>query len=257
LKNNPQEGSPVRKIKSRKSNGAQRGRKRKLAATSDISDLDLDEDSRADSRAMRPWFKGTVWRTSPSPEKQDTELYEPGLGERVALLRNWREVFKASQPFASNRGKGGVSTRAADHKSEGDDNGPVSMDEVSHDTFYLNGNVDNKDTEADEETSRERKRPRVSFAADGQSLQNHNIVVEIPARHSIGVRKQGTSTGGTEQKPATSKKRKASDVEDETTTEIIGTRAKRVASGKAPPKTKEDKKPPPLSTTRATRSKKK
>ncbi|KAB8233148.1 uncharacterized protein BDW43DRAFT_95280 [Aspergillus alliaceus] len=41
-------------------------------------------------------FQGTVWRTP-----NDTplcKLYEPGDGEKVALLKNWREVFRSSHP---------------------------------------------------------------------------------------------------------------------------------------------------------------
>ncbi|KNG90506.1 hypothetical protein ANOM_001262 [Aspergillus nomiae NRRL 13137] len=42
-------------------------------------------------------FQGTVWKTlhDDSPPRK---LYEPGDGEKVALLKNWREVFRSSHP---------------------------------------------------------------------------------------------------------------------------------------------------------------
>lgn len=42
-------------------------------------------------------FRGTVWRTS-TDENNRSKLYEPGDGEKVALLKNWREVFRTSHP---------------------------------------------------------------------------------------------------------------------------------------------------------------
>ncbi|PYH98701.1 hypothetical protein BO71DRAFT_437975 [Aspergillus ellipticus CBS 707.79] len=41
-------------------------------------------------------FQGTVWK-SPSDEVK-IALHEPGEGEKVALLKNWREVFRNSHP---------------------------------------------------------------------------------------------------------------------------------------------------------------
>ncbi|KAE8352165.1 hypothetical protein BDV28DRAFT_6309 [Aspergillus coremiiformis] len=41
-------------------------------------------------------FQGTVWKT-PNDTPPRT-LYEPGNGEKVALLKNWREVFRSSHP---------------------------------------------------------------------------------------------------------------------------------------------------------------
>ena len=42
-------------------------------------------------------FRGTVWRTA-TDENPRSKLYEPGDGEKVALLKNWREVFRVSHP---------------------------------------------------------------------------------------------------------------------------------------------------------------
>ncbi|CAG8899786.1 unnamed protein product [Penicillium egyptiacum] len=44
-------------------------------------------------------FQGVVWKTPALDRDQDVAtLYEPDTGEKVALLENWREVFKSSQP---------------------------------------------------------------------------------------------------------------------------------------------------------------
>lgn len=45
-------------------------------------------------------FQGVVWKT-PSLEKDEqyaVQIYEPGNGDKVALLENWREIFKSAQP---------------------------------------------------------------------------------------------------------------------------------------------------------------
>jgi hypothetical protein len=44
-------------------------------------------------------FQGVVWKTPALDRDQDVAiLYEPDTGEKVALLENWREIFKFSQP---------------------------------------------------------------------------------------------------------------------------------------------------------------
>ncbi|KAF7118511.1 hypothetical protein CNMCM5793_008037 [Aspergillus hiratsukae] len=42
-------------------------------------------------------FQAVVWKSS-DDEKNTVTLYEPGDGEKVALLKNWREVFLDSHP---------------------------------------------------------------------------------------------------------------------------------------------------------------
>ncbi|OQD73498.1 hypothetical protein PENDEC_c015G03975 [Penicillium decumbens] len=65
--------------------------------------------SRASKRASRPQsslkpditsFQGVVWKSSTLEKDQDgaIQIYEPGAGEQVALLKNWREIFKSAQP---------------------------------------------------------------------------------------------------------------------------------------------------------------
>lgn len=45
-------------------------------------------------------FQGVIWKTDGLEKDQDVaiQIYEPGHGEKVALLENWREVFKSAQP---------------------------------------------------------------------------------------------------------------------------------------------------------------
>ncbi|KAF7589954.1 hypothetical protein BBP40_003493 [Aspergillus hancockii] len=47
--------------------------------------------------AIPPSFAGTVWKTA-TDDTPPRKLYEPGDGEKVALLKNWREVFRSSYP---------------------------------------------------------------------------------------------------------------------------------------------------------------
>ncbi|OAL73615.1 hypothetical protein A7D00_1643 [Trichophyton violaceum] len=42
-------------------------------------------------------FYGVSWSAGP-PSKNDGPLYQPGEGEKVSLLKNWREVFQESKP---------------------------------------------------------------------------------------------------------------------------------------------------------------
>ncbi|GFF55459.1 hypothetical protein IFM46972_10273 [Aspergillus udagawae] len=42
-------------------------------------------------------FQAVVWKSS-DDEKNTVNLYKPGDGEKVALLKNWREVFRHSHP---------------------------------------------------------------------------------------------------------------------------------------------------------------
>ncbi|CRG87709.1 hypothetical protein PISL3812_04729 [Talaromyces islandicus] len=41
-------------------------------------------------------FKGVLWRHPSSLTEEEITLYEPGKGEKVALLSDWREIFKTS-----------------------------------------------------------------------------------------------------------------------------------------------------------------
>lgn len=54
-------------------------------------------------------FCRILWRSSGYLVDQG-ELYEPGKGEKVALLKNWREIFKDSQPKRDHRLQKSVSS---------------------------------------------------------------------------------------------------------------------------------------------------
>lgn len=45
-------------------------------------------------------FQGVVWKTASLERDQDiaVQIYEPGHGDKVALLEDWREIFKSAQP---------------------------------------------------------------------------------------------------------------------------------------------------------------
>jgi hypothetical protein len=258
LKNNPQEGSPLHRNKSKRSNGLQRGKKRKLAATRDIPDLSLNEDSKQDLRNPSPCVKGIIWRSSPG-EEQEQKLYEPGIGERVALLGNWREVFKASQPFGEKRRTGPLTARKPrDNNTEASVRAPSKTSSPAQGA-ELNGSGEVVHLDEDElATPRKAKRRRVAFATSPPSAPNHRVVVDIPVHRVNGVSKDGPETRKEPiQKRPPGRKRKANDVENESTNEAISKPpAKRVASGRASEKRGKEK-PPVVPISRSTRSKKK
>jgi hypothetical protein len=270
LKNNPQEGSPLPKNntqeggslhrnKPKRPNGLHRGKKRKLAATRDIPDLSLNEDGEQDLRDSGSRFKGVIWRSPPGEEKAP-QLYEAGIGERVALLDNWREVFKASQPFGQKRRTGPVTARKPVGNSR-----DASVRASPVETSLVEGAEPDELGEAahlDEDeiaTARKPKRRRVSFATSPVSAPKQPVVVEIPVHRANGVTKKGAEgTKETTQKRPPGRKRKASEVENESVNEAISKpAAKRVASGRTSEKRTGKANPPTAPTARMTRSKKK
>ena len=89
LNSNPQTGSPTkRKVKIDKAQP--RGKKRKLADTKDIPELALD-----DRPALAATVRGTVWA---GPKPQSPKPYEVGQGQRIALLKDWAQIFGSSSP---------------------------------------------------------------------------------------------------------------------------------------------------------------
>lgn len=89
LNNNPQTGSPA-KPKLKTDNPQPRGKKRKLADTKDIPELALDN-----RPALAATVRGTVWA---GPRPQSPKPYEIGQGQRIALLKNWAQIFGRSSP---------------------------------------------------------------------------------------------------------------------------------------------------------------
>jgi hypothetical protein len=259
LKNNPQDGNPLQRRKFKVSESLHRGKKRKLAATSDIPELSLDGDPSDDLRTMRPWFQGTVWKSG-VPERTEKMLYQPGMGQRVSLLGNWREVFKASQPFGGTRRKSPWRNRKSGQEVAGRNARSLQARTRLLHNGNTNGAGDELEHDEDEATaSRDRKRQRVELEENPQAPPNHKVVVEIPVRRINGAGKDGQESQiKPAQKSPSSRKRKASDVENKNAKEgLFKSPSKRVASGKAPLKTKDPAKPPLLAPGRSTRSRKK
>jgi len=84
LKNNPQDGYPVKQSSATLTNSGpeKRGRKRKLVETVDIPALE--------QTALTNCIQGTVWA---QPTRSSPEAYRQGQDEPVALLKNWKDVF--------------------------------------------------------------------------------------------------------------------------------------------------------------------
>ena len=77
------------------SNDPQTSRKRKRGNTAQNGGAKAQ---RVSSLTPNPAsFQSVVWKR-PDHDKNPVEILEPGEGEKVALLRNWREVFKNSHP---------------------------------------------------------------------------------------------------------------------------------------------------------------
>jgi hypothetical protein len=116
LKKNPQAGSPPALLKFPKGKTdsyttQKRGRKRKLAETEDIPTLSLGGPGLVEIvQKIGHNITGTTWKT----EKTASEiLYHQGEAKRVALLKDWRNVFRESQPKSDRRSKGTSNNNAA------------------------------------------------------------------------------------------------------------------------------------------------
>ncbi|ERF73105.1 hypothetical protein EPUS_06566 [Endocarpon pusillum Z07020] len=258
LKDNPQEGSLLRTNKSNSSNGLPRGKKRKLAATSDIQVYP----SVVTSKSTGPWDpppKATGWRSS-SVENKEKKLYEPGMGERVALLGNWREVFRSSQPFGRQQRNSELGTRSKSDRGYGKSLPIPTTKTTLPQNVELNGHTEEPDANEDEGAApKDYKRRQTSYLQGPPVSRHHKVVVEIPVQRVNGVKKDrpGNQTG-TASKPPAGRKRKASDVEHENSDGALPKPpAKRAASGRVPLKSKKKAKSPPLPSARTTRSRKK
>lgn len=62
-----------------------RGKKRKLVETKDIPALDLNE-----TKLITRSIKGTVWA---KPGRTEPPTHTVGQGDRISLMKNWRQVF--------------------------------------------------------------------------------------------------------------------------------------------------------------------
>lgn len=86
-------------------------------------------------------FQGVIWRTPGMGDDLDlaVQIYEPGNGDKVALLENWREIFKSAQPaLDKSRLRGSrirrtpqIEVEFADDEFPCDDDAQDSSDEMS------------------------------------------------------------------------------------------------------------------------------
>lgn len=78
-----------------KQGGTRAQKKRKAAAEIDLSRKRV-KPSRSDDRPDQVFY-GPLWRKELESTDQNSE-YKPGQQERVALLKDWRTIFRDSQP---------------------------------------------------------------------------------------------------------------------------------------------------------------
>ncbi|KAA8647104.1 hypothetical protein EYZ11_010280 [Aspergillus tanneri] len=201
-------------------------------------------------------FHGVVWRT-PSDERSLNELYEPGDGEKVALLKNWREVFRTSHPAIDRtRSRKGASLKPNEDTGHGR---ARAVDEALHNAGSRDFSVDSDyvvvdrlmDGEINTALSKACSPPPVHRSRVIESAvdlpvnskmmeheypfdthESYSETLELEARSPVGSPKAKPSLGG-------SRKRKASvslDVEvavDRTGPDTsLGSRSKRVAMKK-------------------------
>ncbi|KAJ9310172.1 hypothetical protein C8Q69DRAFT_229158 [Paecilomyces variotii] len=163
--------SPYRSRTKSQGNGdeTRNTKKRELARVDDIPELSLDDEETPPPFELidASSFKGVVWKKSDDAAVQRAQLYEPGFGEKVALLRNWREIFKDSQPKRNGNGirksnttksassSNGTATRSRREKTQKISSGSADITPEGH---PLSGDVSRADvpqqiTEADTGTS--------------------------------------------------------------------------------------------------------
>jgi hypothetical protein len=116
LKNNPQAGSPPASLKlwygqANSDKVQKRGRKRKLVDTEEIPPLSLGGPRLVEIvQNIGQNILGTTWKVD---RPKSEEPYQQGETKRVALLKDWRNVFRESQPKSDRRSKGMSSNKAA------------------------------------------------------------------------------------------------------------------------------------------------
>lgn len=88
-------------------------------------------------------FQGVIWRTPSMGDGLDlaVQIYEPGNGEKVAFLENWREIFKSAQPALD---KSRLRKRQASHTP------PEGEPEFADDEFPCDDDYDDDEDSSDE-----------------------------------------------------------------------------------------------------------
>lgn len=99
-------------------------------------------------------FQGVIWRTPGMGDDLDlaVQIYEPGNGDKVALLENWREIFKSAQPALDKSWLRGsrirhtpqIDPEFADGEFPCDDDDENSSDEMS-DGLSIDNMTENDD----------------------------------------------------------------------------------------------------------------
>jgi hypothetical protein len=237
------DGSRGREGISKKSVGPHGGKKRKLAAIDSIPALALDEGLNDDSRPMKSDIEGT-FRRAPSTDKKDNYLYKPGMGERIELFSDWRDMFENSQPFQNPGKKPSLSIRKRTNKSIVRTARSIPIGVRSPTRFDVNGFQETKGIgKGESDQPLNPKRRRISFEKSSRRPPVHKVVVEIPRSKTSETQKKNESkhphVQGHQIRP--DRKRKVCDEEiDGSCDENAQPRVKRVASKKTsfvPPET--------------------
>ena len=74
--------------------------KQKLSTVSNVTNLPAAS-AAGEKRPLKiniGTFQAVVWKNANHENDNIVQLHEPGNGEKVALLKNWREIFKNSHP---------------------------------------------------------------------------------------------------------------------------------------------------------------
>lgn len=218
-------------------------------------------------------FQSVMWK-SPADENK-VVLYQPGTGEQVALLKNWREVFRNSHPALersrAGRPRGAVTNGVAPAVQPAKQRGrrtrgsPVPAVESVPDDADDEKTVEKVPSPAVVRTTRV-VRPPSTIPVDSKTLQENSIEVNgsLDAMQTQPDQTNGTSAAGegyeevtkppTTPRSTRGRKRKASvsqmhPVSNENNDD--GRRSKRVASKKVGDTTEQ---PPPTETTPVRRS---
>lgn len=99
-------------------NGERRNKRRKLSSIENVPNLSLGSSIVDPSTSMANSFRGVLWRVPVKTDDQ-IELYEPGKGEQVALLSDWRKLFQTPLHIPDG-------TKTGDHEINGDVKNGVS-----------------------------------------------------------------------------------------------------------------------------------
>ena len=149
-------------------------------------------------------FQGVIWKTSSLERDQDiaVQIYEPGACEQVALLKNWREIFKSAQPALD---KSRLRKRKAEEMHEpdpaladdefpcedDDDSSDVMSDIVSLDNITENGDAGDASNTTPELPQSPKSEPNLSVVIPVKAGRKRKAEAEFPPETN---KKQGETT---------------------------------------------------------------